>query len=296
LIFAYLASGQPPSFPKLAGLQVAEEQRWASKVYQDCNYLQANEGNLDQVHVSFLHRLPAPGVEGVAVSGTSKRNYELTIEDTAPRVDLERTTWGFREYVTRNAPEGEFLKVEAFVLPNAAVFPGVTGGRGGFQMHWHVPIDDVSHWKFMLVHSDSRPLDRDAVNRGLIGENEFGSDFRSRRNRANRYLQDRNEMRSYPTAGFGRAFEVHDTWAVESAGPIQDRSKEHLGYSDRSVILLRRVMGEVIAAVQRGEEPPTVGAAETGDASDIISIAGVVPAGTDGPTYLREQIIARGLQ
>jgi phthalate 4,5-dioxygenase len=293
LVFAYMGPGEPPPFPEFAGFRVDEEHRWSSKVFQACNYLQANEGNLDQVHVSFLHRLPAPEVEGLPVAGSSKKHFELVVEDTAPRIDLERTPWGFREYVTRKAPEGEYLKVEAFVLPNAAVFPGATAGRDGFQIHWHVPIDDVSHWKYMLVHRDTAPLDRTSVQRSLIGEGEIGPDFHPVRNRANRYRQDRAAMRTSATAGFGRAFEVHDTWAVEAPGAIQDRTKEHLGYSDRSVIMLRRVMQDAISAMQRGEPAPELGRHGTADVSEIISVADVVPAGTDGPAYLQQQIAAR---
>ena len=33
--------------------------------------------------------------------------------------------------------------------------------------------------------------------------------------------------------GMGMDINVHDQWAVESMGVIQDRTKEHLGYSDR---------------------------------------------------------------
>jgi len=122
---------------------------------------------------------------------------------------------------------------------------------------------------------------------------EIGPDFHPVRNRANRYRQDRAAMRTSATAGFGRAFEVHDTWAVEAPGAIQDRTKEHLGYSDRSVIMLRRVMQDAISAMQRGEPAPELGRHGTADVSEIISVADVVPAGTDGPAYLQQQIAAR---
>jgi hypothetical protein len=55
-------------------------------------------------------------------------------------------------------------------------------------------------------------------------------------------------------------FTVHhvipqDHMAWETQGPIADRSVEHLSYSDRGVVLLRRVMKEQIERVQRGEDP-----------------------------------------
>jgi hypothetical protein len=41
-------------------------------------------------------------------------------------------------------------------------------------------------------------------------------------------------------------------------GPIADRTKEHLGESDRGIILLRRRMIEEAAVVARGGEPKAV--------------------------------------
>src|SRR5262249_36496156 len=46
-----------------------------------------------------------------------------------------------------------------------------------------------------------------------------------------------------------------DRVAQESQGPIYDRTKEHLGYTDRGVILLRRLYNEYIEAVHKGLDP-----------------------------------------
>jgi 5,5'-dehydrodivanillate O-demethylase oxygenase subunit len=46
-----------------------------------------------------------------------------------------------------------------------------------------------------------------------------------------------------------------DRVAQESQGPIYDRTTEHLGYTDRGVILLRRLYKESIEAVRKGLDP-----------------------------------------
>ncbi|MCI0821619.1 MAG: hypothetical protein J4N31_04725, partial [Chloroflexi bacterium] len=46
-----------------------------------------------------------------------------------------------------------------------------------------------------------------------------------------------------------------DQMAWETQGPISNRAAEHLSYSDRGVVLLRRHMREQIERVQRGEDP-----------------------------------------
>jgi 5,5'-dehydrodivanillate O-demethylase len=43
--------------------------------------------------------------------------------------------------------------------------------------------------------------------------------------------------------------------AQESQGSIYDRTTEHLVYTDRGVILLRRLYKESIEAVKRGGDP-----------------------------------------
>jgi hypothetical protein len=41
-------------------------------------------------------------------------------------------------------------------------------------------------------------------------------------------------------------------------GAIVDRSKEHLGSSDKAIVTLRRLMLESVRAVERGEAPPGI--------------------------------------
>lgn len=302
LIFAYLGPGEPPQFPKFPWIDVPAEQRIVTKIHQRCNYLQAVEGDLDQVHLSFLHRAgtAAKKIDAhplmTTAAGSLKSPLQLLSDDIAPRIDTERTRFGFREYVTRIVPEGgEYLKVESFVMPNWAIFPGALAGRPGFQAHWHVPIDDGSHWKYVVVFAESGPIDKPRVMLALFGESgEFGPDYRSRRTPENSYLQDRAAMeRGDDYAGFGPYFEIQDTWAVEMLGEIQDRTREHLSYSDKSVILLRRCIADGIAELQATGSAPPIDSDGAGDVTDLISIAEIVPAGTNGPRHLAAKVAAK---
>ena len=64
--------------------------------------------------------------------------------------------------------------------------------------------------------------------------------YEPKRNRANRYGFDAAEQKTGTFAGVGYDFNVHDTMIIEGAGAIQDRTKEHLGYTDRPIIAGRR--------------------------------------------------------
>lgn len=291
LIFAYLGPGEPPELPEFDFFRVPPEQRYVAKIFQESNYLQALEGTFDQSHLSILHRIPPAEVPNKALrlEESSKNHYELLAEDITPRIETERTDFGFREYVSRKAPEGEYLKVETFVLPNLGVVPGAAGGRGGYQGNYHVPIDDLTHWKYYVKFREDGPMDAKTSHEGSFGGEELDAGFRSKRTAGNRYLQDRAIMRKHPfVTGMGRGFAYHDTWAVESPGPIVDRTKEHLSYTDKSVIALRQAILEAIAQARAGTLP-----APRRDASDVLAVGDVVPAGTDHVAYLSAKIAAR---
>ena len=51
---------------------------------------------------------------------------------------------------------------------------------------------------------------------------------------------------------------MQDLWAVEGAGPIQDRTKEHLATSDRAIVAQRKLLQKAIRDVQEGKDPPHV--------------------------------------
>src|SRR5207249_1164453 len=67
--------------------------------------------------------------------------------------------------------------------------------------------------------------------------------WRDRRNLANDYLQSRDMQRTTNVSGIP-AQRTQDACVVErqGAGPIADRSLEHLGSSDRSIIVMRQLL------------------------------------------------------
>jgi hypothetical protein len=83
-------------------------------------------------------------------------------------------------------------------------------------------------------------------------------EYRSRKNKGNNYGFDPQEQKSHTYTGMGDDINVHDQWAVESMGPIQDRTREHLGQSDKAIILYRRILREQIDKVAAGETPMMV--------------------------------------
>ena len=51
----------------------------------------------------------------------------------------------------------------------------------------------------------------------------------------------------------GEDINVHDQWAVESQGTIQDRTREHLGLTDKAIVAFRMLLLAAMKQVIAGE-------------------------------------------
>ena len=256
IIFAYMGPGEPPLFPAYEPFLAPPGHVLVTKIFHECNYFQANEGNLDPSHVSYLHRQgnvpqnlkrPVEGTDG-------KLPLALYEADMAPHIDAEETAYGLRIFSTRSVEENRtFFRVTNFILPNKATIPGPMSGDG-YNLYWHVPIDDTHHWRYDIVFRRSAPMEQKDIERNKEILDELTDDYWPKRNKANRYLQDRESMKTWSFSGMGRIFNVQDTAIVEGSGSIVDRTREFLGPSDRAIILARRQVLKAIRDLQkRGE-------------------------------------------
>ncbi len=173
----------------------------------------------------------------------------------APTIEVEVTNFGLRIYTTRDAgADKRYLRVTNFVMPNLSAFGGSTVGDG-YAVHWHVPIDDHHHWKYIFAFSRDKALDEFLRTRSRV---ELTADYRLARNGANRYQQDRASMKTQTFTGMGINFQVHDAFATESQGPVQDRTEENLVSSDKAIVAARKLILNAIKDVQQGREPQHV--------------------------------------
>jgi hypothetical protein len=76
------------------------------------------------------------------------------------------------------------------------------------------------------------------------------------RNRSNNWGFDPHEQKSLTYTGMGLDINVHDQWAVEAMGAIQDRTKEHLGVSDRAITANRRLLLRSLKSHASGAPTP----------------------------------------
>ena len=290
MILTYMGPGEPPLLPNYEFLSVPEEQRTVTKILYNCNYLQGNEGNIDPVHLSFLHQFlaDAPTPLRRIVPGTDTTDNTLLGKDIAPAIEVELTDFGLRICSLRaSGADKTYLRVTNFVMPNLAAFGGSTVGEG-YSVHWHVPIDDTSHWKYVFMFSREKALPPELVNKSRA---ELDTDFRLTRTGVNRYQQDRESMKTKTFTGMGYNFQAHDAFATESQGAIQDRTAEHLVSSDKAIIAARKLLLNAIDDVKHGRDPQhVVRDAASNRFSHLQVFSEVVDASVEWKRYTRERI------
>ena len=112
------------------------------------------------------------------------------------------------------------FNADRIARPNLAAFePSGIGEADGFGAIWDVPIDDTHTWGYLFQFDRSSPLDQENLRRRRART----KGYERVRTKANRYQQDREEMKAVSFAGLGMAFQDQDACVIEGR-PIQDRS------------------------------------------------------------------------
>ncbi len=247
-IWAYMGPSPAPEFPNYEFLTVPTCNTFALKLASDCNWMQGSEGNIDLLHLSFLHYMTL-GPRGTSEELINHQGYAPHRES----VEAELRDYGLRVCkVQRLSDEEKLLYLCTYIVPAGYAFPGNVTKEDGYSLNWHVPIDDTHHWKFTFIHSREAPVDKPAIR---AGRQAMLPGYKSARNPANRYLQDREEQTTRTYAGMGTVFQAHDLCATEGAGPIQDRSHEHLSSQDASVVMSRKLLLKGLQDIREGRDP-----------------------------------------
>ncbi|MEV7344691.1 aromatic ring-hydroxylating dioxygenase subunit alpha [Streptomyces sp. NPDC093544] len=273
IFWGYLGPGEPPELPALDCFRAPADHTFAWKGLLECNWLQALEVGIDPAHASYLHRFfqdedpeDSYGKQFRAASqGTDLPMTKILREYGRPDIGATRTPYGIRITALRTLDGTDtqglpmdgsrtHVRITHQVLPHAFHIP-LDAETAITQ--WHVPIDDNSCYWYALFSSVGGPVDQEEMRRQRVGAVTL-PDYRPRFGRANNYGYDPAEQLTTTYTGLGTDINVHDQWAVEGQGAIQDRTREHLGRSDKVIVMYRRMLGEAISAVERGEDPPLV--------------------------------------
>lgn len=259
IIWAYLGPGEPPAFPDFDCFQAPATHVFAFKGLWECNWMQALEVGIDPAHASFLHRF----LEDEDTSHAYGRQFrdrgaeqtqipmtKLLRDFPRPEIEVVDMNYGMRLISRRDAGDvGVHTRVTNHIFPNAICVPMST------SMHitqWHVPIDNENTYWYSIFTSFAEPVNADLMRAQRIEQHELPL-YAPIKNKRNDYGYDPGEQARVTYTGMGQDINVHDQWAVESPGPLQDRTREHLGQSDVAIIRFRRGWERAIEAVGKGE-------------------------------------------
>jgi nitrite reductase/ring-hydroxylating ferredoxin subunit len=247
LIFAYM--GPPDRKPLLPRYQLLEELDEGEFIEADdngigtggaavapCNWLQHYENVVDPFHVAILHDAFS-GTQFVAPMGIM------------PEVRYENFEHGVRSYQVRKLDDGRTLnRITETVLPTVRVVasPRLTPGRCS-MIGWTLPVDDTTY----TVLTAARVTEAGVLSR-----------IRSTPGGKNWADMSEQEHQQFPG----------DWEAQVGQGPITYHSEEHLGESDRGILMLRKLLRREIETVAQGRDP--IGVTRTAGEETITSKAG----------------------
>ena len=265
IIFAYLGEGEAPAFPDFDCFLAPGTHAFAFKGLIDCNWLQALEVGIDPAHASYLHRFyedEDPSATPTASSSAPPppiRDIPMTRmmrEFTRPDASTSRapTTACACSPCASSATKHTHVRVTNLVFPYAFVIP-MSAEMTITQ--WHVPIDDTPATGTRSSPASASRSTRPAMREQRLKLYEL-PDYRPRIGRHNNYGYDVAEQASQTFTGMGFDINVHDQWAIESQGRIQDRTREHLGTTDKAIVAYRRMLLSAIGQVAQRREAADV--------------------------------------
>ena len=256
VVWAYLGpADKQPAPPEFELTQVPETHRYMTKVWQECNWLQALEGGIDSSHAPILHRkLTADSTE----PGISPDSPFL--QGAAPDIEVETTDYGYRYFGIRPMGEDQtYVRGYHYVMPFTQMRPS-RYGKTVVDGHFWVPMDDhnvmVYNWGYSWG-PDALDEDHSALKESgntYDGDADPDNGFRSIRNRDNNYLLDREVQKRQTFTGI-RGINAQDRAIQESMGRIVDRTKEFLGPADMAIVAARKLLEQAIETVKDDGEP-----------------------------------------
>jgi phenylpropionate dioxygenase-like ring-hydroxylating dioxygenase large terminal subunit len=260
VIWTYLGPREPA--PPLPAFEINTLP--AAQVYppllmlEECNWVQALEGDIDSSHIDFVHARRAP-------DSTRRGTFH---RDKRPRLEVLPTDYGACYSARRRSDTAGLYwhRITQFILPFysmiAASDPHIVSARA-----W-VPLDDHYNLQVVMRARLDRPVTEEEARQvrdpfaSWGGYVESGGDpyrrFYTAANIHNDYRQDYALLKDL-TIGIPFLGNLQDRAMTETMGPIYDRTQEHLGTTDAMVILVRRRLMDAARALRdRGVLPPNV--------------------------------------
>jgi phthalate 4,5-dioxygenase oxygenase subunit len=271
---------QPPAWAPSPDVKVT-----IAKAVLPCNWAQVIEGAIDSAHSSSLHSsdmVPAE-VNGAQATGSV---WLRPSNDKAPRLQLERTAYGFRYAAIRkpihNADVNDYVRSTVFVAPATALIPP----NNLYNVaNINVPADDTNTVFYFIAWGHPAQTPDTAAWRKFLGQTvgeDLDKHYRPLRNRDNHFWQDRGAMQAGNFTGI-TGFPNQDIAMWTTMGAIADRSADHLGASDLAVAEFRKQMLKAVRAFQ--ETGAAIGTGADAIPAEVCAFQSMIPKGSDWKSF-----------
>lgn len=278
-----------PPLPELEWNLVPEANCVVTFRVQECNWLQALEGEVDSAHAAILH---------------GRRNGSTITEwrqgqDLSPTFEVQQHDAGLSIAARRkDGAEHNYIRVNQFLMPFWTLvppqkqYPELSG-------HAWVPIDDEHSLAIMFSYTPDQPFyekSRKLFKEGYKGrETGHHSEpayepkaltvpyrkYWSRYNRANAYSY--NYQEGMP------GLWLEDAACQSGVAAIYDRTKENLGTTDTGIARVRRMLLDSSKKLAQGAAPVS---ASSPSSFMVRAVSITIPAGADWREHGRDHLKA----
>jgi nitrite reductase/ring-hydroxylating ferredoxin subunit len=287
LIWAYMGpEDKQPPFPEFEWTKLPKSHRYVTKFIEQCNYLQAMEGDYDPSHARFLHSTLEPNASDNAIraAGSQQNIFSRAVDpdEPFPRIVGNRRFKNSGSNLPNQRGAGLNAKLEdhEHAMLSIQVADGVEGGKvqasvgvswwmpifctagiampGHFSSNMRIPIDNESLMFYRLRWSLS-PISEDDLaeykNGGYSHPELIPGTWMPKANLQNDYLIDRVAQKYFSYSGI-KTFPLQDIALIEAQwGPIAERQYEHLVSADYMIIHVRNRLLRAAKDMAQGIEP-----------------------------------------
>jgi 5,5'-dehydrodivanillate O-demethylase len=237
LLWAYMGPAPAPLLPRWDVLTREDGSRTISVQSDiDCNWLQAMENSADPTHYFWLH-----------VARFKSGKSHMDVQNYQEKNEFIRFEYGIMKRRTapaKNPGEQPIVSEHPLVFPTtlrnvtqvrrASKEGSEDGGTPQHDLQIRVPVDDTRTKVYWVKFTPSATETSSA-------EEDPPHDYFAHKDAEGRYRFD--------------MILAQDSMVWETQGSIVNRSREHLGASDRGIIMFRKLLKEQIDIVRNGGDP-----------------------------------------
>jgi 5,5'-dehydrodivanillate O-demethylase len=227
LLWAYLGPAPAPLLPRFEFMVRDDYDKDIGISRMPCNWLQIAENTMDPLHIEYLHMRYTNYVN-------RRKGLPPVQTRTHKEIAFDVFEYGINK---RRLWEGDSPDSQEWTIGHPQIFPGhamvAYGGTDWVQYQLRIPVDDTNtilYW------------------------------YNSRRRETGKALQAEVSMWENPWSTPGGDFipeqlNAQDMMVMITQGDVTDHALEHLGRSDRGVVLYRETLLQQMERVAKGEDP-----------------------------------------